>query len=74
LGLWAQLEERAKELDVEAAFVKPFCALQPDPAKPIIAIFLRRLELTIRLLNPTSRRCNFQNLVFFLITIFKKIA
>jgi hypothetical protein len=45
LGLRAQLEERAKELGMEAAFAKPFCALRPDPARPIIASFLKEARI-----------------------------
>ena len=42
LGLRAQLEEKAASLGMEAAFAKPFCALRPDPAKPIIAAFMKK--------------------------------
>ena len=42
LGQRAQLEEKAAELGMEAAFAKPFCALKPDPAKPNIAAFLKQ--------------------------------
>lgn len=41
-GLRKQLEERAAELGMEAAFAKPFCALQPDTSKPNISAFLER--------------------------------
>ena len=40
LGQRKQLEEKAAELGIEAAFAKPFCALVPDPAKPNIYAFL----------------------------------
>ena len=40
LGQRMQLEEKAAELGMEAAFAKPFCALRPDPAKPNISAFL----------------------------------
>jgi len=40
LGQRKQLEEKAAELGMEAAFSKPFCAMVPDPAKPNIAAFL----------------------------------
>ena len=39
LGQRKQLEDKAAELGMEAAFAKPFCALHPDPAKPTIAKF-----------------------------------
>jgi hypothetical protein len=42
LGLRKQLEEKAKELGLEAAFAKPFCAMRPDPEKPIIMEFLNK--------------------------------
>lgn len=40
LGQRRQLEEKAAELGMEAAFAKPFCAMRPDPAKPNISAFL----------------------------------
>jgi len=40
LGQRKQLEELAASLGMEASFAKPFCALRPDPSKPIIAKFL----------------------------------
>lgn len=45
LGLRAQLEDKAGELGMEAAFAKPFCALRPDPAKPVIATFLKEARI-----------------------------
>ncbi len=42
LGQRKQLEEKAAELGMEAAFAKPFCALKPDPAKPIISAFMEK--------------------------------
>jgi hypothetical protein len=42
LGQRKQLEEKAAELGMEAAFAKPFCALKPDPNKPNIAAFLEK--------------------------------
>ena len=40
LGQRKQLEEKAMELGMEAAFAKPFCSLRPDPAQPHISAFL----------------------------------
>lgn len=45
LGQRNQLEEKAAELGIEAAFAKPFCALRPDPSKPIIAQFLKEAKI-----------------------------
>ena len=45
LGQRNQLEEEAAELGMEAAFAKPFCALRPDPSKPIIAQFLKEAKI-----------------------------
>ena len=45
LGQRKQLEEKATELRMEAAFAKPFCALRPDPSKPVIASFLKEAKI-----------------------------
>jgi hypothetical protein len=45
LGQRKQLEDKAAELGMEAAFAKPFCALRPDPAKPVIATFLKEARI-----------------------------
>ena len=45
LGQRRQVEEKAAELGMEAAFAKPFCALAPDPNKPIIAQFLKEARI-----------------------------
>jgi hypothetical protein len=45
LGQRRQLEEQAASLGMEAAFAKPFCALAPDPAKPVIAAFLKEAKI-----------------------------
>jgi hypothetical protein len=42
LGLRKQLEDKAQELGLEAAFTKPFCAMKPDPKKPTIFEFLNK--------------------------------
>jgi len=42
LGLRKQMVEEAKELGMEADFAKPFCAMRPDPEKPVIAAFLNK--------------------------------
>ncbi|MGV8126876.1 MAG: DUF166 domain-containing protein [Methanothrix sp.] len=45
LGQRKQVEEKAAELGMEAAFAKPFCALRPDPAKPLISSFLKEAKI-----------------------------
>ena len=45
LGQRKQLEELAGTLGMEAQFAKPFCALRPDPSKPIIASFLKEARI-----------------------------
>jgi hypothetical protein len=40
LGQRKQLEEKARELGMEAVFAKPFCSLRPDAALPHISAFL----------------------------------
>ena len=45
LGQRKQLEDKAAELGMEAAFAKPFCAPHPDPAKPSIAKFLKDAKI-----------------------------
>ena len=45
MGQRRQVEEKAAELGMEAAFAKPFCALAPDPNKPIIAQFLKEARI-----------------------------
>jgi thymidylate synthase len=42
LGQRKQLEEKAAELGMEAAFAKPFCVLKPDLAKPIVSAFMEK--------------------------------
>lgn len=62
LGLRKQLEEKAKELGLEAAFSKPFCAMRPDPNKPLISEFLNKaligepkLDIVLQI-GPTGKR------------------
>jgi len=44
-GLRKQLSERCEELDLEAAFPKPFCSLEPDVDKPLISRFLEEFRI-----------------------------
>lgn len=56
LGQRTQLEEKAKELGMEAAFAKPFCALVPDPAKPNIYAFLTEAGIGDPLIDVTVQK------------------
>jgi len=44
-GLKKQLEELCLELELEAAFPKPFCSLEPEKDKPIISRFITELRV-----------------------------
>jgi hypothetical protein len=56
LGQRTQLEEKAAELGMEAAFAKPFCALVPDPAKPNIYAFLTEAGIGDPLIDVTVQK------------------
>lgn len=45
LGLTKQLEEECRELDLESAFPKPFCSLEPSKDKPTISRFVTELKV-----------------------------
>ena len=45
LGLHTQLVEECEELAVEYAFPKPFCALEPAEAKPLISRFVQEFKI-----------------------------
>lgn len=44
-GLRKQLEEECTELDIEYAFPKPFCALEPVETKPLISRFIQEFKI-----------------------------
>ena len=44
-GLRKQVEERCRELDLESAFPKPFCSLEPTEDKPAISRFAIELKV-----------------------------
>lgn len=44
-GLRKQVEEKCQELDLENAFPKPFCSLEPAEDKPIISRFVTELKV-----------------------------
>ncbi len=56
LGQRKQLEEKAEELGMEAAFAKPFCALRSDPKKPNISAFLEKAGIGEPLINVTVQK------------------
>ncbi len=56
LGQRKQLEEKAEELGIEAAFAKPFCALRPDPKKPNISTFLEEAGIGEPLIDVTVQK------------------
>ena len=45
LGLQKQLEKECEELAIEYAFPKPFCALEPAEAKPLISKFIQEFKI-----------------------------
>jgi hypothetical protein len=44
-GLRKQVEEKCQELDLESAFPKPFCSLEPSGDKPIISRCITELKI-----------------------------
>jgi hypothetical protein len=44
-GLRKQMEEKCYELEVESAFPKPFCSLEPAKDKPLISRFVAELKV-----------------------------
>jgi hypothetical protein len=56
LGQRKQLEEKAADLGIEAAFAKPFCALRPDPAKPNISAFLKEAGIGEPVIDVTLQK------------------
>lgn len=45
MGTRKQLEEKCNELGIECAFPKPFCTLEPEKDKPIIARFIEETKV-----------------------------
>ena len=52
-GIKKQVEARCKELDLECAFPKPFCTLEPEAGKPTIARFIEETRVGRPLLEIT---------------------
>jgi hypothetical protein len=44
-GTRKQMEQKCKELGLECAFPKPFCTLEPEETKPIIARFIEETHV-----------------------------
>ncbi|HLE76010.1 MAG TPA: DUF166 family protein [Candidatus Bathyarchaeia archaeon] len=44
-GVRKQIEEKCKELELECAFPKPFCTLEPEKDKPTIARFIAETKV-----------------------------
>jgi len=44
LGLRKQVEENCREMDLESAFPKPFCSLEPAKDKPVISRFVSDMK------------------------------
>ena len=44
-GLRKQVEEKCQELELECAFPKPFCSLEPSESKPTISRFVTELRI-----------------------------
>ena len=58
LGLQKQLEEECEELAIEYAFPKPFCALEPTEAKPLISKFVQKFKIGKPSLRITTEKRN----------------
>jgi len=58
LGLQRQLEEECEELAIEYAFPKPFCALEPTEAKPLISRFIHEFKIGKPSLRITTEKRN----------------
>lgn len=44
-GLRKQVEEECRSLNIECAFPKPFCALEPEEDKPLISQFIHEFNI-----------------------------
>ena len=58
LGLQKQLEKECKELAIEYASPKPFCALEPVEAKPLISEFIQEFKIGKPSLRITTENRN----------------
>jgi len=58
LGLQRQLERECGELAIECAFPKPFCALEPAEAKPLISRFSQEFKIGKPSLRITTAKQN----------------
>ncbi|MFQ5710372.1 MAG: DUF166 domain-containing protein [Candidatus Geothermarchaeales archaeon] len=58
LGLRRQLEKECEELAIEYAFPKPFCALEPVEAKPLVSRFIQEFKIGKPSLRITTEKRN----------------
>jgi len=56
MGIRKQLEEKCRELGIEAAFPKPFCSLEPEKNKPSIASFIEETNVGRPLLEISTMK------------------
>ena len=57
-GLRKQLKEECEELDIEYAFPKPFCSLDPPTTMPLISKFVREFKIGKPHLRITTEKRN----------------
>ncbi|MEM2968017.1 MAG: DUF166 family protein, partial [Candidatus Bathyarchaeia archaeon] len=55
-GVRKQVEEKCGELGLECAFPKPFCALEPEKGKPLIARFIEETRVGRPLLEISTAK------------------
>jgi hypothetical protein len=55
-GIKKQLEEKCRELELECAFPKPFCTLEPEKDKPTIERFIEETKVGRPLLDISTMR------------------
>jgi len=64
LGLQKQLEEECEEVAIEYAFPKPFCALEPAEAKPLISKFIQEFKIGRPSLRITTETRNKLKIIY----------
>ena len=65
LGIKKQLEEKCRELDIECAFPKPFCTLEPEKDKPTIASFIEETKVGRPLLEISTMKIGKDEVIEF---------
>ena len=56
MGIRKQLEEKCRELELECAFPKPFCTLEPEKDKPTISRFIEETKVGRPLLEISTMK------------------